>query len=114
MALVPDALASAIRSLAIRRFEDLIHLAPFVLNNGGGPKIFGDFEPIPVVVHDKDLACTLYDRGESRHEADRTRTVDHNGVTGRETSQSCGVPARRKDIREHDVVAFLLLGIFRK
>lgn len=66
-----------------------------------------------MAVDDHDLAGAPEQRGVCGHETDRATTIHDDGFARLYGGELSRVVAGGEDVRQHDVVRFLLCGVFR-
>src|SRR5207302_1655929 len=78
------------------------------------PHPSGQEESVPVMIDEHHDRGSPKDRRVRRHETDRTGTEYDDRLARLDMSQLGRVVSGRENVRKHDVVVLLLLGIGRK
>lgn len=113
-ALVAHALTAPVGAFAVGKVHDLFDCFLLDCIDWGCPQLRGKLQPIRLVVDDEHLRRAFDDCRMGRHQADRPRAVNRNALTRKQAGQFCCMPTGGKNIREHDVVVFTLLGVLRQ
>ena len=78
MALITDALGTAVRTQTVRQFANPIADFSVLGVDRCGADLLGQSQAIRLAVNNEDLARALYARRHGRHQANGTRAVDDN------------------------------------
>src|SRR5882724_5993914 len=111
MSMESHALAASVGTLAVSQLHDTLHWIHLAVINGYGTAPFGQGKTIRMAVHNHDPARTL-DLGRAGcHQTDGSSAIDDDRLTGHHSCQLRGMPARGKDVRQHDVVVLALARV---